>query len=280
MKNVLIATLATFAAAANAATSAVGVTPFTFSGRVMDASHAAFDGENTATILAYDKSTNLIAKAETSYRADSRRNYALNIPMATAAVDGYVVQNDPLSIVVTDSRGTEWKGVVPLSESVVAEPGGVKDLDIVLSAPGTDTHGIDEDLYWSLYVEWWYSDYYDGGDFDPNADHDGDGIPTLKEALAGSDPFDPSSKLEIVDYLRDDAAGEAITFTANPSRSYSLECTTNLATKAWKPLPFTTGDAQTEQRVISCPSSMRSGTLTILLKPGEGGARFYRIRTE
>jgi len=47
-----------------------------------------------------------------------------------------------------------------------------------------------------------------------------------------------------------------------------------------RPLSFTTGDSKTEQSVISCPSSMRNGTMTIMLKPVESGSRFYRIRME
>ena len=282
MNSKILSTLAAFAAvAANAAAPSAGVTPFTFCGRVVDASHAAFDETSRATVLAYDDSTNLIAKTETFYRADSRRNYALDIPMSTSATDGYAVQDDTLALVVVDDLGTEWEGVVPLSESVVAEPGGVKELDIVLGAPDTDTHGVNPDLYWTLYVDWYYSDCYEPGkEFDPNDDHDGDGVPTIREAYAGTDPYDPDSKLTITDYSRDDAEGEGLAFTASPSRAYSVESTTNLASQAWQPIPFGTGDAKAEQSVISCPSSMRSGTLTVLLKPVESESRFYRIRME
>lgn len=257
----------------------LSLTPYSFCGRVVDGAHAAFDARE-ATIAAYDASGKLIAKDTTFFRADSRRNYALDIPMATSAVDGHARQNDQLTISVTDADGKEWAGVVPLTESVVGEPGGVRDLDIVLCATNVYTHGIDSDLYWSLYVDWFYSEYYTGDAFDPNADHDGDGISTIKEAMAGFDPFDSDSKLMVVEFNHDDVAGDGIVFTANPSRSYSVECATDLDAKAWKPLPFTTGDSKTEQSVISCPSSMRSGSLTILLKPVDGGSRFYRIRTE
>ena len=62
MNSKILSTLAAFAAvAANAAAPSAGVTPFTFCGRVVDASHAAFDETSRATVLAYDESTNLIA---------------------------------------------------------------------------------------------------------------------------------------------------------------------------------------------------------------------------
>ena len=279
--NLLFSFMTAVATVASAYAVGLSVTPYSFCGRVVDGAHAAFDDDRAATLAAYDASSNLLAKTTTFFRADSRRNYALSIPMATSAVDGYSTQNDQLTISVTDSDGVEWSGVVPLAKSVVGEPGGVKDLDIVLCAPDVYTHGIDSDLYWSLYVDWIYSEYYDAAnDFDPNADHDGDGISTIKEAMAGSDPFDSDSKLMVVEFNHDDVAGDGIVFTANPSRSYSVECATDLDAKAWKPLPFTTGDSKTEQSVISCPSAMRSGFLTIMLKPVDGGSRFYRIRAE
>lgn len=277
-----LATLAILAAlAANAATPPGGVTPFTFCGRVTDASRAAFDDAAKATIFAYDASSNLLARTETFYRADSRRNYALNIPMVTSSVGGYAVQSDQLSIAVVDDAGKRWEGVVPLPDSVVDEPGGVKELDIVLSEPDADTKGVDGDLYWTLYADWWGSDANDGGAFDPNDDHDGDGVSTLQEAYAGTDPFDASSKLAITAYAHGEDAGEELSFPVSPSRAYSVECATNLSSNDWKAIPFTAEGSTTEQSVIACPASTKGGgTLTVVLKPADDGPRFFRIRME
>ena len=159
--------------------------------------------------------------------------------------------------------------------------GGVAEVDIVLSEQGEDTFGIDGDLYWSLYSEWLYSDYYDASQpFDPNHDHDGDGITTLKEAFAGTDPFDPSSKLVITAYARSETAGDAITFTATGSRAYVVEGATSLTANDWTPLAFSVGAGKGEQTVLSCPSSMRGETPTIYLKPLPARQKFFRIRQE
>ena len=108
----------------------------------------------------------------------------------------------------------------------------------------------------------------------------GDEISTLKEAFAGTDPFDPSSKLVITAYARSETAGDAITFTATGSRAYVVEGATNLTANDWTPLAFSVGDGTGEQTVLSCPSSMRGETPTIYLKPLPAGQKFFRIRQE
>ncbi len=269
------------ALAAGAGSPSVGVTPYTFCGRVVDAAHAAFDADRSATISAYDSSTNLVARTGTFFRSDSRRNYVLDIPMATAAVDGCAVQRDQLALAVTDSEGREWSGVVKLADSVVGEPGGVKELDIVLCSPDADTHGVDADLYWSLYVDWLYSEFYDAAKgFDPNDDHDGDGVPTIAEAYAGTDPYDAESKLAIVAFEHDAADGDGLAFTARASRAYRVEGASSLESKDWKPLPVTTEGSSAEQSVVACPSTHRGGTMTVFLKPASGEVRFFRVRME
>ena len=269
-----------WAGTAWAVSPVISVTPYTFLGRVTDASHAAYDAEKSAVVTVYDAEGAKLAEATTFHRSDSRRNYSVDIPMSTSTVDGYAVQNDPVAIVVTDSEKKQWAGVVPSAKSIVGVPGA--EIDIVLSEPGEDTFGIDGDLYWSLYSEWLSSDCYDASlvPFDPNHDHDGDGISTLKEAFAGTDPFDPSSKLVITAYTRSVNGGDAITFTATGSRAYVVEGATSLTANDWTPLAFSVGDGTGEQTVLSCPSSMRGETPTIYLKPLLAGQKFFRIRQE
>jgi hypothetical protein len=84
------ALLFAFAPAPRAGAQQAAVNPFTYLGRVMDASHAAFDTNRVATIYAFDAGGALLARSETFYRPDSRRNYRLRVPLADAAVKGYV----------------------------------------------------------------------------------------------------------------------------------------------------------------------------------------------
>ena len=179
---------------AHAATSSV-CNPYTFIGRVMDARHDAFGSNRVAKIEAANANGNLLAETKTFFRADSRRNYALQIPMATSQVDGYAVQNAAIDVEVTDDLGKVWSGVVV--DAAVGVPGGVREVDIIL---GEDQNGdgIDDSLYAQLEAQWEDSDYWRPGEtFDPHKDYDGDGISTIAEALAGTNPYDPQDVLRI-----------------------------------------------------------------------------------
>ena len=153
--------------------------PFTYLGRVMDASHAAFDTNRVATLYAFDAGGALLARSETFYRPDSRRNYRLRVPLADAAVKGYSKTGAALSIAVEDDAGRVWSGVVVDAGatnglSTVGEPGGVYEVDIVLGED-KDGDGIDDALRARLKAEWEDSDAWDPeAGFDPRADHDGE----------------------------------------------------------------------------------------------------------
>ena len=116
--------------------------PYTFIGRVMDARHDAFGSNRVAKIEALNANGNLLSRTTTFFRADSRRNYALQIPMATDKVDGYAVQNAAIDVEVTDDLGKVWSGVVV--DAAVGVPGGVREVDIILGED-MDGDGIDSD---------------------------------------------------------------------------------------------------------------------------------------
>ena len=89
---------------AQAATPSV-CNPYTFIGRVMDAKHDAFSSNRVAKIEAANANGDILVQTKTFFRTDSRRNYALQVPMATSEVDGYVVTNAAIDITVTDDLG-------------------------------------------------------------------------------------------------------------------------------------------------------------------------------
>ena len=273
----------TLSAATAKAASGVAVTPFVFAGRIMDATHAAFDTNMVATVRAYNASASLLAQTTTFYRPDTRRNYALTIPLATSETKGYAMQGDQLTLVVTDDVGAEWGGVVTLDKSVVGSPGDVREIDIVLAkSTGRNGYGIDDDLYESLRYDWLRSDCYRKGEsFDPTKDYDGDGVSTIDEAFAGTDPFDSDDSLRITRYVRNEHAGDELAFPARSRRAYVVESTTNLADKAsWTAVDVVPTGAEKAQNVITFPSSSRESTPTVYLFPVSDTDRFYRVRLD
>ena len=274
------------ALAANPASSpAQALSPCTYVGRLMDAEHVGFDTNRVAEIVAYDASGKKIAASKTFYRANSRRNYALRIPMASRPVsDGTPVPYSPVLIEVTEPNGTVWSGVVVENDATLGGPGSLKEVDIVL-AECTNEYGIDDYLLDDLYWAWRYSDYYVRGEtFDPRKDYDGDGMSTVGEALSGTNPFDPNDCLSIVSFRpagQDAGAKDILSFECRPGRSYRLEVTDSLVNPNWQPKEFTRAESGTPINYINIPAN-GSGeeTPTVYLLPQVGPKAFFRIKAD
>lgn len=260
--------LALALALANAAPPGAA-TPYTFVGRVMDSTRAGFDTNRVCTLKAFSADGQPLAVTRTFFNENSRNNYALKIPVATAAADGYALLGDSLSITATDDLGKVWQGVIP--ESLCGEPGGVREVDIVLGEDA-DGDGIDDALLEQLLAQWedsllWSPD----ADFDPRDDHDGDCVSSLDEALSGTDPFDATSFLAITGMTRTDA-GVDIRFPAAAGRTYEIQTTPSLFPPEWS--------STTPATTLSTPSTARSDTVTLHLLPSTNQPAFYRLRVE
>jgi len=288
---VAAAFLFAFAPAPRACAQQAAVNPFTYLGRVMDASHAAFDTNRVATIYAFDAGGALLARSETFYRPDSRRNYRLRVPLADAAVKGYSKTGAALSIAVEDDAGKVWSGVVVDAGatnglSTVGEPGGVYEVDIVLGED-KDGDGVDDELRRRLELEWENSDLWTNGvPFDPSADHDGDGVSTIDEALAGTDPFSAADTLRITAFepgaiQSRGAETEAfvLEFPASSGRAYVVQ-TANAPTGTWSDVAFFLAPEEgSPVNVIARPSTPGAAPATVYLLPSTNSAAFFRVKT-
>ena len=265
-------------------TPAQAASPCTYVGRLMDAQHVGFDTNRVAELAAYDASGNLVSTSKTFYKPDSRRNYALRIPMASKPVEGALTTNSTVMIEVTEPNGTVWTGVVVDQDATLGAPGSVKEVDIVL-AESTNEYGIDDELLEDLYWAWQDSPYYVAGEtFNPRKDHDGDGMSTLGEALSGTNPFDPNDCLSIVSFRRagqDVGAKDVLSFECRPGRSYHLEVTESLESPNWQPMEFSRDENGTPINYISVPAKGSSEeTPTVYLLPQTGPKAFFRIKAD
>ena len=276
------------AAAVNALAPAQAVTPCTYVGRIMNAEHVAFDENFTAEIIAYNQAGKKIAATKTFHKPETRRNYALRIPMASYAVGGALTPGSRIGVKVKTPDGIEWSGVIEDKDLKIGGPGSVKEVDIVL-ASCTNPYDVDDELLDAIYDAWYYSDYNVPGEtFDPLKDYDGDGMSTVAEVLAGTDPFDSEDCLTILSYERGEtkrgtAAQDAISFTCRSGRSYRVEVSDSLDKPNWTPVEFTLDGTGTPINSISIPNSdSEEGTAAkvYLLPSPDKKKAFYRIKAD
>ncbi len=266
----------------------VPVNPFTYVGRITDAEHVAFDTNVVATIRAFNTNGNLIAQSKTFYKQESKNNYALTIPLAGSALEGYSEVGDLLVIKVEDPSGKIWVGLVNDDFSTVGAPGSVRELNIVL-ANLSGGYGIDNDLYAQMKALWEDSEYWEyDEEFDINKDYDGDGMSTLIEAQAGTDPYNKDDCFKIVDFAAFTETANTnlhrVVFTTQPGRVYSLETSNDMSDKdSWKTLEFYSNyqEGATPLTVINLSRDANpEGTTTVYLLPTTNSASFFRVKLQ
>jgi len=100
---------------------------------------------------------------------------------------------------------------------------------------------------------------------DASADYDGDGLSNLQEYLAGTNPLDPQSCLNIEATQADD--GIHLKFPATAGRSYTLQYRDAVQASQWN-------------RLTNVAPQLTGHEVDIVdLLPVGGGERFYRLTT-
>ena len=290
LRGIAALVIAAAAALPAAAASPGAVTPYTFLGRVMDANHAGFDTNRVCTLAACNgESGELLAQTRTFFYPASRRNYALRVPVSTDKAAGYAVQGEPLAIAATDDLGKVWEGVIP--GALCGEAAGIREVDIVLGED-KNGNGVDDTLENQLRIRWETGRYWEEGEeFDITRDYDGDGVGTLDEAYAGTNPFDPDDVLRIAAMDVEDVPDPSLvtghsslvslSFPVVAGRAYCVETVSNLASNNWTGVPFVPEGAADPVATITIPSNTRAPAPPVVyLLPTTNSAAFFRIRLE
>ena len=216
----LVSCLAVFSASA---APTVALPPFIITGRIIDARGAGLQSAEVRV----RKGETLLARGNVgSFDADTSANYALAVPMSNADIPTAASTGDALTLEIDAGADTYSDTNLTI---VAAKPGRTLKLNI-RAASCTNPYGV-SDAYLNdirMYVDACGIDGFldANGNYQPDADFDGDGVSNYAEYLAGTDPFDPDDAgLKILSWKAVEGNPDVMeaTFLPGPNRSYSAE---------------------------------------------------------
>jgi len=255
--------------------------PYTIVGRAVDAENKAFDANSGVSMKVLSAGGAVLAQTKVyTPGGESAWNFKLAVPVASAHVNGYAAKGDVLTLSVCKD-GVTYTGLLKGDDARIGQAGASVSLRVML-ADDANGNGIADTYEKSKYN--WMRKYKISGDFDPNADYDGDGQSNYAEYLAGTDPFDKDDRFG-VDTMENEKDFDdryiRITFETNPGRTYSLREAAKLDSEAttWERGAFRAepSEAAKAERLVNSRSEWKLQTI-YLLKQGE--QRFYKIELE
>ena len=206
-----------------AAQPVLSLPPFVITGRVTDDRGAGLESAEVRV----RKGETLLARGNVGkFDADTSANYALSVPMANTNLATAAVAGDTLTLEIDSAAGTFSDTNLVIT---AAKPGRTLKLN-VQAAQCTNPYGLSDSYLADILA---YVDavgiegFLDAnGNYQPNADFDGDGVSNYLEYLAGTDPFDADDAgLKILSWRAVEGNPDLMeaTFLPGPNRAYSAE---------------------------------------------------------
>ena len=265
----------------SAAQPPVALPPFVITGRITDYRGA---GIHSAEVRVRKGGTLLARGSVGAFATDTSANYALSVPMSNADTPTAASSGDALTLEIDAGADTYSDTNVTIT---AAKPGRTLKLNI-RAASCTNQYGV-SDAYLNdirMYVDACGIDGFldANGNYQPNADFDGDGVSNYAEYLAGTDPFDPDDAgLRILSWKEVEGNPDVMeaTFLPGPNRSYSAERAETAAqglSFEQRPHQLTPGPNAVKKNYLNTGNEDPEVRAIYLYK--EGSSSLYRLRLE
>lgn len=207
-------------------------------------------------------------------------NYELDIPMDSGIDNTYykptsLRKGEAFSIRVLIGNESFVPTAKGVTSFIAGTPGTAVRYDLTLGED-TDKDGMADDWERACLSNQTTTDFKNIGEFKPEDDADGDGLTNFQEFLAGTDPFDPASSINLqIDNI--DKGYAILKFPTQRGRTYSITSSVDL--KTWIVQGFyMTQDSHNEVTLVVAPD-WEVQTVNATMPPGTTKI-FYRLHVQ
>ena len=284
IQNHMTVVLAVVLAALNAVAANFPVGTHLVKGTLKDWQNKVLTSSAAVTIQAVATNGTVIASTKVANPSEDGYNFLLQIPLSSTATDSTAAVGDTLNCVLVQDSGLSL-AVDPIT---VGDANAVSTVCLALidTKSYTATNGTDKTVNVAQeYVDTiaaWMEAYEIEGEYDPFADYDNDGATNYDEYRAGTNPFDPSDKLAILDYTAPQNAMHTIMFEYAGGRIYGVSTTLSLTNPQWATQPVKKSETDVEHgQVMFSSDEDEVGSTTIYVVPAEGAkSQFFKLEAK
>ena len=253
-------------------------------GTLKDWKNKVLTSSAAVTIQAVATNGTVIASTKVANPSEDGYNFLLQIPLSSTATDSTAAVGDTMNCVLVQDSGLSL-AVDPIT---VGDANAVSTVCLALidTKSYTATNGTDKTVNVAQeYVDTiaaWMEAYEIEGEYDPFADYDNDGATNYDEYRAGTNPFDPSDKLAILDYTAPQNAMHTIMFEYAGGRIYGVSTTLSLTNPQWATQPVKKSETDVEHgQVMFSSDEDEVGSTTIYVVPAEGAkSQFFKLEAK
>ena len=253
-------------------------------GTLKDWQNKVLTSSAAVTIQAVATNGTVIASTKVADPTADGYNFLLEIPLSSKATDLTAAVGDRLNCVLVQDSGLSL-AVDPIT---VGDANAVSTVCLALVNMQEFTSTNDPTKTVSVPAEYvdtiapWMEAKEIDGEYDPFADYDNDGATNYAEYRAGTNPFDASDKLAILDYTAPQNAMHTIMFEYAGGRIYGVSTTLSLTNPQWATQPVKKSEADGEhEQVMFSADEDEVGSTTIYVVPAEGAtSQFFKLEAK